>query len=278
MSNVLDRYVGATAYDPAGNKIGKIKELFIDARTQQPKWVAVNTGFLGTSESLVPMAGAKQDGDSVTVAVDKERVKDAPHFSVGDHIDPQQESELARHYHLQGGQPPQSSGKHELAGPAPAAPAATAPAGLQDPHLRDHGRRADMRPSATDTPEANGTGGAMIRSEERLDVGTEKAEAGTVRLVKYVFTEQKTVDVPVTHEEVRVEREPITDASTVRDSDIGEAEQQVTLHEDRVVVDKHSVPVERVRMRVDEVTEDKRITEQVRKEQIKTEGLNRPNR
>jgi uncharacterized protein (TIGR02271 family) len=274
MANVLDRYVGATAYDPAGNKIGKIKELFIDARTKEPRWVAVNTGFLGTSESLVPMAGAQHNGDSVTVAVDKDRVKDAPHFDGGDRISPRQESELARHYQLQGAQSQPSTGKHELGGTA---------AGTQagpDLHARDHGRAADSRPSGTSGPTsgAGGTGGDMIRSEERLDVGTERAEAGTVRLVKYVVTEQKTVDVPVTHEEVRVEREPIADASKVRDSKIGEAEQEVTLHEDRVVVDKQSVPVERVRMRVDEVTEDKRITEQVRKEQIKTEGLNRPER
>ena len=57
------------------------------------------------------------------------------------------------------------------------------------------------------------TDDAMTRSEEHLRVGTEKVEAGRARLRKYVVTEQQSVQVPVSREEVRVEREPITDAN-----------------------------------------------------------------
>jgi uncharacterized protein (TIGR02271 family) len=82
---------------------------------------------------------------------------------------------------------------------------------------------------------------AMTRSEERLRVGAEGIEAGRARLRKYVVTENVTTQVPVSHEEVRVEREPVTEAS--RDTamagvDITEAEHHVTLHAERPVVER----------------------------------------
>ena len=113
--------------------------------------------------------------------------------------------------------------------------------------------------------------GAMTRSEERLKVGTQTVRTGTARLRKYVVTEQQTVTVPVTHEEVRLEREPITDAN-IGDArgitEIGEDEAELVLTEERVVVDKQTVPVERVRLSTDSVTEQQEVTADVRKERI----------
>ena len=115
----------------------------------------------------------------------------------------------------------------------------------------------------------------MTRSEEELRVGTRQREAGRARLRKYVVTENVTKTVPVSREEVVIEREPITDAN--RDAaldgpEISEDEQEVVLHEDEVVVDKDVVAKERVRLGKQEVTEDEQVTEQVRKEQIETDG------
>jgi uncharacterized protein (TIGR02271 family) len=111
----------------------------------------------------------------------------------------------------------------------------------------------------------------MTRSEERLRVGTEQAEAGRVRLRKYVVTENVTQTVPVSHEEVRLEREPITDASrgqAMTGADITEEEHEVTLHAERPVVAKETVPVERVRLGKETVTQDQEVSETLRKEQI----------
>ena len=91
----------------------------------------------------------------------------------------------------------------------------------------------------------------MTRSEEQLHVGTQPREAGRARLRKYVVTEQVTQTVPVSHEEVRIEREPITDANVGAATSgpaISEEEHEVVLHEERPVVDKETVPVERVRL------------------------------
>uniref|UniRef100_UPI0024369CA0 YsnF/AvaK domain-containing protein n=1 Tax=Arthrobacter sp. JCM 19049 TaxID=1460643 RepID=UPI0024369CA0 len=100
-------------------------------------------------------------------------------------------------------------------------------------------------------------------------------ETGRARLRKYVVTENVTTTVPVSHEEVRVEREPITDADaagTVRGGELGEEEQEVTLHAERPVVDKEAVPVEKVRLDTETVTDEEKVTEQVRKERIEAEG------
>ena len=88
-----------------------------------------------------------------------------------------------------------------------------------------------------------------------------------------------TQTVPVSHEEVRIEREPVTDANrgdAVSGGDITEEVHEVELKGERVAVSKETVPVERVRIDSDTVTEDQEVSEQLRKEQIKpdNDGIN----
>lgn len=104
------------------------------------------------------------------------------------------------------------------------------------------------------------------RSEERLDVGTEQVETGHVRLRKYVVTEEQQVTVPVRHEKVRLETEPITRGDST--TEIGDAEQDVVLHAEKPVVRKEAVPVVRVRLRTETVTDEQTVSGQVRKEQF----------
>jgi uncharacterized protein (TIGR02271 family) len=119
------------------------------------------------------------------------------------------------------------------------------------------------------------TDDAMTRSEEELQVGTQTREAGRARLRKHVTTEQQTVTVPVQREEVRVEREPITDANldaATGGPAISEEEHEVTLHEEEVMVDKRAVPKERVRLDTETVTEERQVSDEVRKEQIQVDA------
>ena len=132
---------------------------------------------------------------------------------------------------------------------------------------------AETRGVGHDTSGPN-TDEAMTRSEERLHVGTEQVEAGRARLRKYVVTENVTQTIPVSHEEVRLEREPITDANrdqAVSGADISKEEHEVTLHAERPVVMKVTVPVERVKLGTETVTEEHQVDETVRKEQIEYE-------
>jgi stress response protein YsnF len=79
----------------------------------------------------------------------------------------------------------------------------------------------------------------------------------------------------VRQERARVEREPITDANldaATSGPAISEAEHEVVLREEEPVVEKRVVPRERVRLDKDTVTDEERVAEQVRKEQIEVQG------
>jgi uncharacterized protein (TIGR02271 family) len=126
------------------------------------------------------------------------------------------------------------------------------------------------RSASHDTSGPN-TDDAMTRSEEHLVAGTQQTEVGKARLRKYVVTETQQVDVPVSHEEVRLEREPITDAN--RDAaysggDITEEEHEVTLRAEKPVVGTETEAVERVRLGKETVTDTETVSGEVRKEQI----------
>ena len=119
----------------------------------------------------------------------------------------------------------------------------------------------------------------MTRSEEELRVGTTERESGRVRLQKYVVEEEVTKTVPVRREEVRVEREPITDANrgdAVDGPAISEEEHEVVLHEEEAVVEKRAVPKERIRLEKDVATDEETVSETVRKEQVDVDGDRRP--
>ena len=190
----LRTVIGATAYDRDGDKIGKVGQVYFDDDTDQPRWITVNTGFFGTSENFVPVQGAEATGDRLTVAYDKATVKDAPNIAEDGHLTPEEEAALYRHYGLD-----YSTG-------------GTVGNGRTD-YTETAGRTGNAAGAVGYDTSGPTTDSAMTRSEERLRVGTEVQETGRARLRKYIVTEQQSVQVPVSREEVRVEREPITDAN-----------------------------------------------------------------
>lgn len=241
-----------------GNKIGSIGQVYADDNNGQPTWVTVKTGLFGTSESFVPLEGARIEGNDVVVPYTKDHVKDAPRVDADGHLEPSEEDRLYSHYELAGGNQTYTD--------------ATSGRDTQnrDAEHAEAGRGTPGRDTSGPT-----TDDAMTRSEERLNVGTEREAAGRVRLRKYVTTENVTQTVPVQREEVRLEREPITDANrgaALSGPDISEEEHEVILHEERPVVEKETVPVERVRLGTETVTDEATINEEVRKERIETDG------
>jgi uncharacterized protein (TIGR02271 family) len=242
----LQSMQGQTALDVNGDKLGKIGQIYVDDQSSQPLWVTIATGMFGTKESFAPLYGSNATTDGLQLAVTKDMVNGAPGVDADGHIGEGENEALYAHYAGYLGDSTQQAGdtREDLTGQP----------GVQ-------GR--DSSGPATDD--------AMTRSEERLQVGTEQAESGRARLRKYVVTEQVTQTVPVSHEEVRLEREPITDANrgdAMNGSDISEEEHEVTLHAERPVAAKETVPVERVRLGKETVTEDHEVSETLRKEQI----------
>ena len=283
----LKTIVGSHAVDSDGDKLGKVGNVYLDDRTGEPAWATVNTGLFGTKESFVPLATARVEGDQLVVPFDKAKVKDAPKVADDGHIGDDEQEELYRYYGLSsaGYAANGSEGTSDTAGYAGTTDAGTYRDGTTGVGTEAVGSEGVGSERGFESGNEAGTVGhdtsgpttdnAMTRSEEQLHVGTETRESGRARLRKYVVTEQETVTVPVQREEVRVEREPITDANRGQALDgpaISEEEHEVVLREERPVVEKEAVPVERVRLDTETVTDQQQVTEEVRKEQIDTDG------
>ncbi|MGY1620296.1 DUF2382 domain-containing protein [Geodermatophilus sp. SYSU D00691] len=259
-TETISRVIGSDVYDESGQKIGSASEVYLDDESGQPEWLTVRTGLFGTKESFVPIRNADLTDDGVRVPVSKERVKDAPKIDTDGHLSPQEEQELYRYYGLDVG-----SGGYETTQTTGMATTGMATGGVADaPGTVGH----DTSGPTTDN--------AMTRSEERLNVGTRSEEIGRARLRKYVVSENVTETVPVTREEVRVEREPITDANIGNALDgpaISEEEHEVTLRAERAVAETEAVPVERVRLDKETVTDTETVSADLRKEEIEVDGV-----
>ena len=245
ISNLNDpsTITGAPVRGSGGEKLGKVDAIYYDDATDAPEWAAVKSGLFGKHVSLVPLAQASWDGDALTVPFDKAALEAAPHHDPDAAISATDEDELYRHYGLTGGRTA-TDGRRDI---------------VDEPGTVGH----DTSGPTTDE--------AMTRSEENLRVGTETVQTGQARLRKHVVTENQQVTVPVTREEVTLEREPITEAGRGAAYDgpaISEEEHEVTLRAERPVVDVEAVPVERVRLGKETVTEQETVGGEVRKEEV----------
>ena len=206
-TDTISRVIGQDVYDESGEKIGSAAEVYLDDETGQPEWVTVRTGLFGTKESFVPIRERRPDRrrrprtreQGAGEGRPEDRHRRPPVAAGGAGALP-----LLRHRR---GHRHRDRHRHD--------------ADRGDRH--DHGRTDRTRHDRTTGVDTRGTVGhdtsgpttdnAMTRSEERLNVGTRSEEVGRARLRKYVVTENVTETVPVSREEVRVEREPITDAN-----------------------------------------------------------------
>lgn len=225
----LEEMLNRTVIDLDGNKIGKIGQIYLDDQSGQAQWVSISTGLFGNKENFAPLQGATMSGDDVQLGVSKELVKDAPKIEADGHLDGSEIDALREYY-------------------------------------ADYSAAGTPEPAGNTTAGPQGSEAVVTLSEEQLHVGTERVETGRARLRKYVVTENVTQTVPVSHEEVRVVREPISDGNAA--GEIAEDEQEITLHAERPVVSKDTVAVEQVRMGTETITEDQTVSEQVRKEQV----------
>jgi uncharacterized protein (TIGR02271 family) len=232
--------------DSNHDKIGKINEVYVDRQTGEPNFVAVKTGLLGSKISLVPIEESQAHDNCVAVPYSKDQVKDAPDIDADAELSQAEEKRLYEHYGLR--YEPYEGPDHD--------------------GLTGYDRDATHdRGGATDD--------AMTRSEEELRVGTTSRESGRARLRKYVVTEEVATTVPVQREEVRIEREPITDANVdqaLEGPEISEDEHEVVLHTEEPVVETRAVPKERVRMETETVTDEETVSGEVRRERIDVDG------
>ena len=240
----LKGWIGRTLVDPSGDKIGKIADIYMDDDTDQPEWLAVTTGLFGSKVSFAPITGATTPaGDDVRSQFYRGQVKEAPNAEADGQLSQDEEARLYTHYGIDYSEKRSDSGLPK-GDPAP-------------------------------VPAAGSTDDAMTRSEEELEVAKTSREAGRVKLRKWVDVERVETTVPVAHDEVRIEREPITDGNldhAMAGADITEAEHEIVLTQEEAVANTRVVPKERIRAEKDVVTEQQQVAADLRKERVEVEG------
>ena len=230
---IEDRFAGYEVYDPNGEKIGKVDDLFVD-ENDNPEYVGVKMGFLGTSSTLIPMDTITVDESAgrLVTSADKETVKNGPTFDDDREISPDFENEVYSYYGLQRTETTEERGAY-------------------DAYPRESTDEDELR---------------VQRSEEELRAGTREREAGALNVRKRVVTERQQMEVPTRREEVTVDRVPVD--SETSEADIGDEEIRVPVTEEEVVVEKRPVAKEEVRIRKDVVEDTEVVEEDVRKEEV----------
>jgi uncharacterized protein (TIGR02271 family) len=261
---IEDRFSGYEVYDHHYEKIGKVDDLFLDEQ-DNPEYIGVKMGFLGTRSTLIPMDMVRVNDERhlIQVAADKVTVKDGPTFDDDREITPELEDEVYSYYGLQ--RPTTSTEERSTYG-------------SYEPYQsgRIDGSETGTPETGTPTPSspADRVGGLaeenevrVRRVEEELVAGTREREVGAVRVRKRVLTEHQRMEVPVKHEEIRVDRVPV-EGEGASEAEIGEEEVVIPLTEEEVVVEKRPVAKEEIRIRKDVVEDTEVLEEDVRKEEI----------
>jgi len=268
-----DRFAGYEVYDQSGSKIGKVDDLFVD-ENDQPEYIGVKMGFLGMSSTLIPWQLVTPDESSgtLTVATDKDTAKNGPAFSDDHEITPEFEQQVYSYYGLSHSSGSEGSGSYGSYYSEQSTDAGTVGPGMsmgdtesgefREHAVTDEGVNQSQGDDLEDEDELR-----VQRTEEELRAGTMEREAGQVNVRKRVRTDREQIEVPTRHEEVSVERVPVSEG-TATEAQIGEDEVRVPLTEEEVVVEKRPVAKEEIRIRKDVVEDTEVVEEDVRREEV----------
>ena len=273
-TGIEDQYAGYEVYDRNGEKIGKVDDLFVD-ESDQPEYIGVKMGFLGMSSTLIPweLVTPDESSGSLTVATDKDTAKNGPAFDDDREITPEFESQVYSYYGLSRSSGSEGSGSYGSYYSEQSTEAGTVGPGMsmgdtesgefREHAITDEGVNQSRGDDLEDEDELR-----VQRTEEELRAGTMEREAGSVQIRKRVRTDRETVEVPTRHEEVTVERVPVSEGTAATEAQIGEDEISVPLTEEEVVVEKRPVDKEEVRIRKDVVVHTEVLEEDVMREEI----------
>jgi uncharacterized protein (TIGR02271 family) len=274
------RFSGYSVYDPDGDRIGKVDDLFLD-ENDNPEYIGVRMGFLGLKSTLIPMVLIQIDEgrEALEVSQPKRMVKDAPAFDDDEEITPEFEERVRSHFGLQSTGTDGWRGYGEYYGDEEGTADRRTDVGRAGPGITmgDRDRDGEFRQHPPEEEgvheredDLNDTDELRVqRSEEELRAGTREREAGTLNVRKRVRTDREQLRVPTRHEEVHVERVPVDEEGT--GAEIGDDEISVPVVEEEVVVDKRPVVKEEVRVRKEAVEDEEVVEEDVRREEVDVE-------
>jgi uncharacterized protein (TIGR02271 family) len=253
MTMQAEELLGAQVTGADGKVVGTVEQVFRDDVDGTPAWARVRSGKTGR---FVPLGSSQVTKDGLSVPFDSQKIMGGPNIDAGQHMSAAQAEELSRYYDLT--VPTQAQPQDQPQGQTQGQPQGQA---QEQPEAQTQAQPQQRAMTDDDW---------LVRQEERVQVGTEMLESGHVRLHKYVDTEPIEQTVHVFHEEYDVERLPIKAEERIS-GNIAEGEQEIILHEERAVLRKEVIPVERVRLLTRRVEEDKTYRDQVRRERIEIE-------
>jgi uncharacterized protein (TIGR02271 family) len=269
-----ERFEGYEVYDPNGEKIGKVDDLFVD-ENDQPEYIGVKMGLLGIKSTLIPweIASADEEGQRIEVSVEKGKAKDGPAFDDDREITPEYENEVRSYYGLQGMQGSEQRGAYGQYYGNEEREGEVGPGvrmgDTETGEFRGHGREQEgVNQPGDDLEDEDEL--RVQRSEEELRAGTREREAGALNVRKRVRTDREQVSVPTRHEEVSVERVPV-EGREASEAEIGEDEVRMPVTEEEVVTEKRPVAKEEIRVRKDAVQDEEVVEEDVRREEVDVE-------
>jgi uncharacterized protein (TIGR02271 family) len=242
MRTQAEQLLGARVTGSDGKVVGTVEQVFRDDVDGTPAWARIRSGKTGR---FVPLGTSQVTAEGLSVPFDAQKIMSGPNIEAGQHMSAAQAEELSRYY------------------------------GLTVPAQQAPGQAPGQQVPSQQVPVQEGMGKQaeqdwIVRQEERLQVGKETFETGRIRLHKYVDVQPIEQAVHTFHEEYDIERIPVTAEDRIAGK-IGESEQEIILYEERAVLRKEIVPVERVRLRTRRVEEDSTVRDEVRRERIEIE-------
>ena len=267
MTMHADQLVGVPVTDSDGLTVGTVEQVFRDDVDGTPSWARIRSA---KRLCFVPLAGSKMTcSGGICVPFDSRKITSEPHISVDRHMSVEQEERLRRYFGMRVPVQRKQATTRAREAQAGVAQAGVAQAGVAQAGApqAEQARAEQARAEQARAEHGESADAWVIRSEERITVDLETRETGRVRIRKYVDAEPVRQTVRVFHEEVEIERVPILEGEQIT-GDTAESEQEVVLHEARAKVTKGTVPVERVRLSVRKIEEDKTVTGEIRRERI----------
>lgn len=250
---------GYEVHDSAGNKIGKVDNVWVDDATNELEFVGVKTGWLMGKTHVIPVANAQISDGTIQVPFDEERIKSAPSFSGDEELTQEQEDEIYGYY-----------GEGRSTEESPSGMPATGGADFTSDDADASSNDFAAANTASSNYDSNADQG-MTLHEERLEVGKRQVDSGQVRLRKVVHTEHQEVPVDLRREEVQIERVPASDTSgdgtAFQDQEIS-----VPRTREEAVVGTQSRVTEQVRLNKTVSTDTENVGGDVRREEVETDG------
>lgn len=239
-----------------GRKFGKVEELLVDTTAMKVRYLDVEVEKdLRASDRdrriLIPVGHARlhESEDHVHVSgLRTEQVRSIPAYT--GRLDREYEESLRSHF----------------TGSAAAA-TGTGSDYYDDRHFDDNDFYGSRRGQAGTARGRTDERERVTLSEEELDVSRQRHEAGEVRVGKHVETEHVKREVPVTREEVDVERRPIQAGDRgSRNPTIQDDEIRMPVSEEEVVVQKRAVPKEEIVVKKRQVEDTRTVEADLRRE------------